>query len=415
MTSRLILSIVLMLGVWNRYCPGLDGQIAPAFSGQAAPPAEIRVYLMETGLLKVSCRGGHFQVRNPGVPGQAISVPEGTVGQIRQTNQRWNIAEAGGRNLGELSGTTIEIISEGNSPLAIQNDAPAAYRGFLRCTAKGENRLAVINAVGMEEYLSGVVGAEMYSHWETEALRAQSIASRTYAMYQVAIRRQAEWDVGDTQMSQVYAGVSREHPQVSEAVQATRGIVMAYGEPGREKIFPAYFCSNCGGHTQNAAVVFGQKIGPLRGKPCPYCQSVAADKFFTWPSVKVSKTRVSDLLTACYPLLKEKIGRVADIAVRTKSESGRIEKIELVGETGRKAAMRGEDFRLAVSSTEAPIRSIWCDIVDGGDSWIFSNGRGWGHGVGMCQCGVQQMARLGKNCIEILDYYYPGASLVKAY
>ena len=107
--------------------------------------------------------------------------------------------------------------------------------------------------------------------------------------------------------------------------------------------------------------------------------------------------------------------KVVSIRITAVSDYGRIERVELTGRNGKRASIRGEDFRLAITSTEKPLLSSWFTMVETGDRYHFQQGRGWGHGVGMCQYGCRQMADNGKNCVEILGFYYPSSTLVKVF
>ena len=107
--------------------------------------------------------------------------------------------------------------------------------------------------------------------------------------------------------------------------------------------------------------------------------------------------------------------KIKYIKITGRSDNGRIEKVKLTGRSGRTYEMDAESFRLGLSSKDKPLLSSWYQLVDAGGAWRFEDGRGWGHGVGMCQCGSQQMARLGKDCVAILQHYYPESVLVRAY
>ena len=118
-----------------------------------------------------------------------------------------------------------------------------------------------------------------------------------------------------------------------------------------------------------------------------------------------------------YPKLKE-LGDISAILPARQSDYpdfSRLTFIKLVGSTGKNDFLRAEDLRLTVDPTGNKIRSTICKIVMMGDKWVFSSGRGFGHGVGMCQCGAEGMARQGKTAEQILYYYYPGSKLIRVY
>jgi len=296
----------------------------------------------------------------------------------------------------------------------------ADYRGNLKLIANPDgSSFDAINLVPPEPYLAGVVGAEMPSYWEKEALKAQAIAARTYCFYiKKRFGAARPWDLKQTAAHQVYRGLSAESAQVWNAVNQTKGQVLACRQSdGSEDIFPAYYSSTCGGHTENSEGVFGDSFPSLASIPCPYCQDVAKPKFFFWPMIQFDKTYIESRLTQRYPSLKE-LGRITEIDIVEQSDYGqfsRLTKLKLVGSTGKSDFLRAEDFRLAVDPSGRKFKSTICEIVDMKTKWAFLSGRGWGHGVGMCQCGAEGMARTGATARQILSFYYPGSKIMSMY
>ncbi len=295
------------------------------------------------------------------------------------------------------------------------------YRGRLKLILNEDGRtFRAVNFVPLEPYLAGVIGAEMPSYWEPQALRAQTIAARTYCLYtKKRFGANRDWDVSSTQASQVYGGIGAESAQVWNAVNATYGRVLVAKDPrtGRTDLFPAYYSSICGGHTEDCERVFGEPFGPLKAVPCPYCKEVAKMGLFFWPMAQFDKTTVTNRLVARYPSL-EKLGEITGIVAIEKSDYGqfaRLTRIRLTGSTGQTDTLRGEDLRLALDPSGRKIQSTICHIVSWGNGWAFLSGRGWGHGVGMCQCGAEGMARLGRTAEQILEHYYPGSTLASLY
>jgi stage II sporulation protein D len=118
-----------------------------------------------------------------------------------------------------------------------------------------------------------------------------------------------------------------------------------------------------------------------------------------------------------YPQLQA-LGRVTGISVTKKSSYegfSRMTMMKLTGSSGKSDFLRAEDLRLTIDPSGNRLRSTSCQIRSAGDRWMFLLGRGYGHGVGMCQYGAQGMAREGKSGEEILLYYYPGAGIVRVY
>jgi stage II sporulation protein D len=295
------------------------------------------------------------------------------------------------------------------------------YRGKLRLTVSADRQtFSAVNLVPLEPYLAGVVGAEMPKYWEPEALKAQAIAARTYCLYtKDRFGTGRGWDVSSTQASQVYRGVSAESSQVWKAVRGTHGMILVAKDRKSEDggRFPAYYSAICGGHTEGSRPVFGEAFGPLRAVPCPYCKDVARLGLFFWPMAQYDRETVTQRLTDRYASLKA-LGEIREIVVTEKStydQFSRLTRIRLVGATGKTDTLRGEDLRLALDPSGRDIQSTICQIVPWGDGWAFLSGRGWGHGVGMCQCGAQGMARQGKTVEDILQHYYPGSEIVNIY
>jgi stage II sporulation protein D len=264
-----------------------------------------------------------------------------------------------------------------------------------------------------------VIGAEMPSYWEPSALEAQAIAARTYSLY---IKKRfgdgRRWDVTRTAANQVYKGVSVESKQVKEAVMKTVSKVLTCEDgDGNGGIFPAYYSSTCAGHTENSRNIFGDDYHCLKGVKCKYCGKTAQRKFLKWDGVYIEKSKVNAALFLRYPQLKE-LEKIIEIEVTKKSDNNgvvRIVWVKLIGSNGKSDIIRGEDLRLCVDPSGFKIKSTAFELVDAGDKWGFINGKGLGHGVGMCQSGAQGMARKGKDAREILEYYYPTAKIKTGY
>lgn len=406
-----------MPGGCERQGPTVDQSWSPAAPSVSGVPdireVAIRVFLDRVKQLRIDCPEHSYSIwAQPGEK-EILTLPAGQPCWLRRDGGSWRLELPDGKDIPNQPAAQVEVRPSPNQILTIGTDPPRRYRGRLLCLSESTDRFAVVNVLDLEEYLAGVVGAEMYAGWHGAALRAQSIAARTYALYQMHRRFESRgWDIGSSQASQMYSGLASENPHVSRAVADTRGIVLTWGQPGREKIFPAFYGSICGGHTQDAEEVFRHSLSPLRGRTCAYCQSIAPANRYQWPRVRISKKQASELLLERYPMLVQ-LERIAGVKIVQKSDYGRIEVIKLTGSNGKSLRIRAEDFRLAVGSKK--LLSSWYDLTDAGDVWQFDNGRGWGHGVGLCQYGSQAMARQGKDCLAILNYYYPQAVLLRAY
>ena len=294
------------------------------------------------------------------------------------------------------------------------------YRGKLKLFINPESgSFDAINLVPPDAYLAGVIGAEMPTYWEPEALKAQTIAARTYCLYiKKRFGENRKWDMRKTAAHQVYRGVRAESTEIWNSITQTRGQVLVCKQnDGNEEIFPTYYSSICGGHTENSINVFGDSFEPLTGVPCPYCKNVAKPNMFFWSKIKFDNAYIIRRLLKRYPNLKNlgEITNIESVSPSNYEDFSRLTKIKLQGSNGKSDSLRAEDFRLAIDPTGRKLQSTICQIVKRGDKWEFSSGRGWGHGVGMCQCGAQGMARKGKNAKQILSYYYPDSRIISIY
>ena len=310
--------------------------------------------------------------------------------------------------------------------LTILPDAPhifsidgVEYRGKLYLKAlPGATSFEAINIVPIESYLAGVVCAEMSNHTHLEALKAQAVAARTYSLYnKKKYEYVRDWDVMKTTSSQVYLGLKGESTLSWKAVNATWGQVLVCDQNGLDEIFPAYYSSTCGGHTEDANNVFGEIFPPLRGVVCPYCKNVANPAVFFWPMVQFDKDGVDFSLQMKYPKLKA-LGSIINISAFKQSDYAdfsRLTMVKLDGINGNFDLVRAEDLRLTIDPSGTKIKSSACKIVSLNNKWAFISGRGYGHAVGMCQKGAEGMARRGLTAGAILSYYYPSSKISRIY
>jgi stage II sporulation protein D len=346
----------------------------------------------------------------------------------------YRICQANGQVLVEsdnpLSPSPIRLGAAGNPTLCIgQNrlsDGPVdvvpaedgtirlgehRYRGYLRIVPCPEGVTAV-NVVHVESYLKGVLRGELPRWFSRATFRAQAIAARTYALYQKLTAGEGrEYDVLATEASQVYLGAELECSKAVEAVDYTRGIVLTWSSPLGERIFASYYSSTCGGMTQSVANCKAEpEIPPLAGGVV--CQDCRNAPYYYWPSVRLSKQFIADQLRARYSRMAA-LGPVERIDVLTQTQDGRVIRLKVADSAGNAVELRGEDFRLAVGPYQ--LKSTRFTVAAEPDAFVFSNGRGFGHGMGMCQYGAEGMARRGATAAQILSYYYPQSHLTKAY
>ncbi len=289
------------------------------------------------------------------------------------------------------------------------------YRGELHLLATGSDTFRVINYVDVESYLAGVLARELYAGWHEQTFRAQAIAARTYAMYHMLTAGKGrEFDIGIGQAWQVYEGIQAETQKSWKAVESTFGWTLAYGQEGREKIFQAFYSACNGGYVNGVNIMRkNENIPPLQGgqqdddgRKCPK---------FTWPAIKVSKADIFAAIVKSYGNTKD-LGGVQEIRVKTQTPYGRAVLLEIAGTNGNTTSMLAEDLRVAMIKYGIKgLYSMNCKMRDAGGDIEFYDGRGFGHGVGMSQWGAEDKAARGWTGEQILNFYYPGAKIVKAY
>lgn len=266
---------------------------------------------------------------------------------------------------------------------------------MLVATDKG---LSVINVMDMEDYLVGVVNGEIDSGWPSEAVMAQVVAARTYALYRTEAGKEL-FDLRSDVLDQVYAGLRSEDHRASEAVRRTRGQVL-YADGA---LVPAFFHSSCGGVTADVGEVWGIPHPSLQSVLCGDCGSAPKGRW----EVSLTVAEIRRALGALYPGGDQAL----TLAVARRSRDGRV--AVLTGTTASGSfSVDTEDFRREIGygrllSTRFSVRAEANSVV--------FQGSGYGHGVGLCQWGAKGAADRGLTYREILSRYYPGAEIGKAY
>lgn len=263
---------------------------------------------------------------------------------------------------------------------------------------RGTPELLVVHPLPLETYVLGVVSSELPHRWPFEGLKVQAVAARTYAIWQKYRRLELPYHMESTVLDQVYHGAQREHEGAERAVLESYGQVLTFGRRPVE----AYFHSACGGHTESAEEGWGRALPYLPGSPCGFCQQATR---YSWRA-EVSRADVSK---AFQRVLGED---VEELRVLSKTRTGRLDKLELRGKTKR-ARVNGGDLRRLVGYNR--IWSLLLTKLERTSNGFVFEGRGAGHGVGMCQWGARGMAEAGHRYEDILSRYYPGAKLTRMY
>ncbi|MCX5667744.1 MAG: SpoIID/LytB domain-containing protein [Candidatus Omnitrophica bacterium] len=271
-----------------------------------------------------------------------------------------------------------------------------SFRGTVDIIKKDNMKLAVINRIALEEYLYGVLYNEVSHRWPIEAIKAQGITARTFALYQARQNKMQDYDLTNDIYSQVYSGATSERWSTTRAVKLTLGKVLIY----KGDIFPTYYHATCGGKTEDAANLWKIDMEPLKGSECGFCKESPHYKWTKHIPLSEIEKKLGDN--------GYKIEKIKSVTVMARNKSGRVDKMEIGDDSGVSCMLTGKDFRRMMGPND--LRSTNFEPSIDNDKLTLS-GIGWGHGVGMCQWGAKGMSEHGKNAEEILKIYYPGAEI----
>ncbi|MDD4363023.1 MAG: SpoIID/LytB domain-containing protein [Atribacterota bacterium] len=364
---------------------------------------------------------------------------------------------------------TIRILPSERGFIQVEGNE---YRGEIEIINQ-QNCLNVINIINIEEYLYGVLKKEISPDWPEEALKAQAIAARTFALFNMNKYIDQGYNICATTNSQAYGGLNAEHPSTNKAVNDTRGIIAVY----QDEPINAVYHSDSGGHTENSEDVWGGIVPYLRGKKSEY-EDIVSPPNHEWDYTLKEEEILVKLQQNGY-----KINNIREIAINTRTEEGRVISVDIYDNENQKITLKVNDFRLIIGPTlirsslfnintnsinKIPQENIFIDIKEEVQNkskktvrdilnerqdfsiaelinllqtskeertikeTVFEEkeevnetdicelaftfaGKGNGHGVGLSQWGAYGMAEKGYNYEEILKYYYHDIQLLKKY
>lgn len=271
-----------------------------------------------------------------------------------------------------------------NSLIKLKN----SYRGYFHFEIEN-GKLNAINTIELEDYLKGVINNELDASHPIEALKAQAITSRTFALSNKNKYIKRGFNLTDDTSSQVYKGQTSEREKTTKAVDETKGIYIGIDS----KPISAIFGASSGGVTANAKDVWGGDYSYLKSQLDPYSSD------YNW-ELSISKNDFIKKISSKYPL-----SYIQSINILEKDASGRAVNIEIIGD--KVYNIKASELRSILGSTK--IKSTLFEISLGDN--INFKGKGYGHGVGLSQYGASNMAKDGKDYKEILNFYFPGTNL----
>jgi stage II sporulation protein D len=367
--------------------------------------------------------GGTFEIAS----GEGLRV-DGGGARVQVDGGRTLVAAAGSGGSVRLWERGGRVLRDGPGPVAVvpvrDGDTVAGgrrMRGRLELTARADT-LFVVNVLGLEDYLRGVVPREIGPRpaAEAAAVAAQAVAARTYTVKRLEQYNSLPFDLYADVQDQVYHGIDDENAVADGAVLDTRGLILA--EDGGGPI-EAYYSSTCGGRRADIAVVWPHRevFPSLRGG----ADGVAGHEWcrtsphFAWTE-SWTGTRLGELVRRNVPGLLELPpgsvrGELVDLRVVGRGPSGRIGGVEYVTTAGS-WTVPGDQNRWVLRRPGGGIlRSVLVELDverrGGRVVRVTARGHGNGHGVGMCQTGAIGRAQAGQDFRTILRAYYPGAKL----
>ncbi|MBI5573876.1 MAG: SpoIID/LytB domain-containing protein [Elusimicrobia bacterium] len=274
------------------------------------------------------------------------------------------------------------------------------YKGNIILRINNRKKLAVINELGLEEYICGIMTKEVSPSWSFESLNAQAVVARTYAIKNLGKHASSGFDLCSQTHCQVYGGFGSEDERSNKAVYNTAGEILKYNG----EIINALYHSSCGGRTEDVKNVWNDSKTEnpeyLMGVKCGFCEK---DKWYNWSASISLKMIGSNLRSFGY-----KVGDVKKIKTAGRTSSDRVKEV-LIEHSKGALWLRSNRFRMAMNPNVIRSTNFTVKIKSG---VAYFRGHGWGHGVGMCQWGAKGMAEDGWNYKKILKHYYLGTEII---
>lgn len=334
------------------------------------------------------------------------------------SDSKFTIKELNNSNNTELKSNGTHIVSVSQNKILINNKKYSSplklipenskqylrvenkrYRGIIILRLNSRKRITVINEIGLEEYICGIMTKEVSPDWPIESLKAQAIVARTFALKSLSKHSKDGFNLCSKTHCQVYGGVDSEDERSNKAVYDTAGEVLMYDG----QIISSFYHSSCGGCTEDVKNVWNSPQGKnpefLTGVKCGFCEE---DRWYNWNAALSFKMLYSNISNAGY-----RIGEIKRIKTVGNTSSDRVIDI-LIEHTKGKLWLTSHKFRMIINPNTVRSTNFKIKVKN---KTAYLTGHGWGHGVGMCQWGARGMAFKGRNYKEILKYYYKGTKI----
>ena len=289
------------------------------------------------------------------------------------------------------------------------------FAGTLEIRNNADGTQTAINTINLEDYLCSVISSEMNANSPMELLKAHAVISRSWAIRAMEHPNHEGFDVCADDHCQRYEGLRRMNERAVEAVRATAGQVLLYGDA----VCDCRYYKCCGGKTEIWRTCWEDIDVPyIQSVSCDYCKS---------PSSKILRLVLNDYdqetkdfrdwkVTYKDEELNEIIrtksgidfGEIIDLVPVHRGASGRIDRLKIVG--AKRTEVIGKELKIRYWLSKSCLYSSWFEVSHENGVWTLT-GHGWGHGAGLCQIGAAVMASEGHPYEEILSYYYVGSRL----
>ena len=290
------------------------------------------------------------------------------------------------------------LLSSTDGELAV-NGTP--YGGKVIILSNDAQEMLLINEIALDRYLEGLISIELSPRWDITTMKVQAIVARTYALYQKSLNSNSTYHLTSSVLHQLYRGISHANNNTRRAVRDTRGEILTWNNLP----IMAVYHSCCGGSTESSANVWGTYKPYLEGVFCGMCTNY--DGYF-WKVVIPRGTFFKQLCKEGFSVCND----IESSVNLTRSSSNRVIKVALNGRS-KPTVITGNEFRSVFGFSK--IRSTGFIIKETEDGYMQLLGTGNGHGVGLCQWGARACAQSGQTYYQILQHYYPGTQIKRAY
>lgn len=314
-------------------------------------------------------------------------------------------------NIGDNSFTSESFKIETKERNVFLSYNKKSYRGAIKFFSNG-SKLIIVNELPLEDYLKGVLPLEMpigKGNENNEALKAMAVAARTYSFNKMN-KNNKTFDVYLDVRDQVYGGVAAEKALTNKIIDETRGLILTYNDNPAQ----VFYSASCGGHTENSKNVFGKYDIPylegVKDGDEPYCSIMPN---FEWTEEYSEDKFLAMLLKAGE--IKNINYTIDDMEIESRFISGRVNELKISLESDEnddiEIILKGNSIRSIIRRTNGGIlRSTMIEIEMDDDDIVF-NGKGNGHGVGLCQWGTLSLSHEGTDFKEILSHYFRGTEI----